>query len=60
VPDLRGLSLKAAIHRVVLVGGTPRVEAAPGGTATRVVAQSPEPGTPLEAGAAVKIKAGAP
>ncbi|MBP7618141.1 MAG: PASTA domain-containing protein, partial [Geothrix sp.] len=60
VPDLTGLSLKAAIHRVVLVGGTPRVETTPGSTATRVVGQSPEPGTVLEAGAVVKIKAGAP
>jgi len=60
VPDLKGLSLKAAIHRVVLVGGTPRVETTPGSTATRVVGQSPEPGTSLEAGAVVKIKAGAP
>jgi hypothetical protein len=60
VPDLAGLSLKAAIHRVVLVGGTPRVEATPGGTATRVLGQSPEPGAPLEPGGLVKIKAGNP
>jgi hypothetical protein len=60
VPDLKGLSLKAAIHRVVLVGGSPKVEAAPGPTATHVVGQSPEPGTPLEPGAVVKIKAGMP
>jgi len=60
VPDLKGLSLKAAIHRVVLVGGNPKVEAAPGASATRVVSQSPEPGTPLEPGGVVKIKAGNP
>lgn len=60
VPDLKGLSLKAAIHRVVLVGGTPRVVAAPGSTATRVLDQSPEPGAPLEPGTVVKIKAGMP
>ena len=60
VPDLKGLSLKAAIHRVVLVGGNPKVEAATGSTATRVVGQSPEPGAPLEPGAVVKIKAGMP
>jgi len=60
VPDLKGLSLKAAIHRVVLVGGHPKVEAAPGTTATRVLGQSPEPGEPLEPGAVVKIKAGLP
>ena len=60
VPDLAGLSLKAAIHRVVLVGGVPRVEAVPGPRATRVLGQSPEPGSPLEPGAVVKIKAGLP
>ncbi len=60
VPDLKGLSLKAAIHRVVLVGGHPKVEAAPGTSATRVLGQSPEPGEPLEPGAVVKIKAGMP
>lgn len=60
VPDLKGLSLKAAIHRVVLVGGSPKVEAAAGPTATHVVGQSPEPGTPLEPGTVVKIKAGMP
>jgi cell division protein FtsI (penicillin-binding protein 3) len=60
VPDLAGLSLKAAIHRVVLVGGRPKVEATPGATATRVVGQSPEVGTALEAGAVVKIKVGSP
>jgi membrane peptidoglycan carboxypeptidase len=60
VPDLQGLSLKAAIHRVVLVGGTPRVESSPGITATRVLGQSPEPGAPLEPGTVVKIKAGMP
>ena len=60
VPDLQGLSLKAAIHRVVLVGGTPKVEAAPGVTATHVVGQSPSPGATLEPGTVVKIKAGMP
>ena len=60
VPDLQDLSLKAAIHRVVLVGGSPKVEATAGVTATRVVGQSPEPGAPLEPGTVVKIKAGIP
>jgi hypothetical protein len=60
VPDLQGLSVKAAIHRVVLVGGTPRVEASAGNRATRVLGQSPEPGAPLEPGTVVKIKAGMP
>ncbi len=60
VPDLRGLSLKAAIHRVVLVGGNPRVETGSTSTATRVLSQTPEPGAPLEPGTVVKIKAGLP
>ncbi len=60
VPDLQGLSVKAAIHRVVLVGGTPRVEVSTGARATRVLGQSPEPGAPLEPGTVVKIKAGMP
>ncbi len=60
VPDLSGLTLKAAIQRVVLVGGVPKVEAAPGVTVVRVVGQSPDPGTPLQAGGVVTIKAGAP
>ena len=60
VPDLQGLSVKAAIHRVVLVGGTPKVDVTPGGRATRVLGQSPEAGAPLEQGSVVKIKAGIP
>ena len=60
VPELKGLSLKAAIQRVVLVGGVPRIEAMPGQQAIRVLAQSPEPGTALEAGTVVKLKAGNP
>ena len=60
VPDLKGLSLKAAIHRVVLVGGRPKVEASPGAASMRVLGQSPEPGAPLEPGTVVKIKAGLP
>jgi hypothetical protein len=60
VPDLSGLSLKAAIHRVVLVGGVPRIDDTPGPEATRVTGQSPAPGAPLEAGTVVKIKAGNP
>lgn len=60
VPDLVGLSLKAAIHRVVLVGGTPRVELTSAATAARVTSQSPEPGAALEAGTVVRIRAGTP
>jgi cell division protein FtsI (penicillin-binding protein 3) len=59
VPNLAGLSLKAAIQRVVLVGGTPQLEAQGfGGKATRVVGQTPEPGATLADGAVVKIKVG--
>jgi len=60
VPDLKGLSLKAAIHRVVLVGGIPKVEASPGTTATVVLGQSHEAGASLEPGTIVVIKAGMP
>ena len=59
VPNLAGLSLKAAIQRVVLVGGTPQLEAQGfSGKATRVTGQSPEPGAPLADGGVVKIKVG--
>jgi cell division protein FtsI (penicillin-binding protein 3) len=60
VPDLSGLSLKAAIQRVVLVGGVPKVDASPGVTVVRVMGQSPDPGTPLQPGGVVTIKAGNP
>jgi cell division protein FtsI/penicillin-binding protein 2 len=58
VPDLKGLPLKAAIHRVVMAGGVPRIEAfgsSPEG-AFLVQGQSPEPGENLESGKPVKIK----
>jgi cell division protein FtsI (penicillin-binding protein 3) len=64
VPSLVGLSLKAAIQRVVLVGGTPSVQTqpgqAPGTTVLKVVGQSPDPGTALAQGGVVTIKAGNP
>lgn len=56
VPDLAGLTLKAAIQRVVLVGGTPQVEGQPGGRASRVGGQSPAAGTVLKEGGIVKIR----
>ncbi len=58
VPDLRGLSLKSAVHRVVLAGGIPQVVGLgeKGSTAYRVAEQEPEPGGPLEAGTAVKLR----
>jgi hypothetical protein len=62
VPDLHGLSLKSAVHRVVLAGGLPRVEGLgeQASTAYRVAGQSPGPGEPLEAGAVVKLQLKAP
>lgn len=58
VPELRGLMLKSAVHRVVLAGGVPKVEGLGEriSTAYKVVGQSPEAGEPLEAGAVVKLQ----
>jgi hypothetical protein len=62
VPDLVGLPLKFAIRRVILAGGTPRMEqpADPGAAAFRVEAQDPPAGTPLAPDAPVFLKARAP
>ena len=57
VPDLAGLTLKSAIHRVLLAGGMPRLDnlgPAQGG-AYRVQGQSPAPGAALEPNGVVKI-----
>ena len=62
VPDLTGLTLKSAIHRVLLAGGVPRLDnlgPAQGG-AYRVHSQSPAPGAALEPQTVVKINLGAP
>jgi membrane peptidoglycan carboxypeptidase len=58
VPDLKGLTLKSAIHRVVLAGGMPRLEGAEpaGPTVYRVQDQSPPAGAALEPNAEVKIR----
>ena len=58
VPDLTGLTLKSAIHRVVLAGGVPRLEGLGSGAGTvyRVQEQSPAPGSPMEPQGLVKIK----
>lgn len=58
VPDVRGLSLKSSVHRVVLAGGTPRVEGLGGKglAAYRVGEQEPEPGGALEAGTVVILR----
>jgi len=59
VPELVGLNLKAAIQRVVLVGGVPRVEGGPGALrGLKVMGQSPEPGAALQEGAIVKLRVG--
>jgi len=62
VPELKGLALKAAVHRVVMAGGTPRIEGLadlPEGPYL-VQGQSPEAGGDLPFGSPVKIKLRAP
>jgi cell division protein FtsI (penicillin-binding protein 3) len=58
VPDLKGLTLKSAIHRVVMAGGSPRLEGLGGdlSKACRVEGQDPAPGAALEPNGPVKIK----
>ncbi len=59
VPEVKGLSLKAAIQRVVMAGGEPRIEGAPGGSmAARVQGQSPEAGADLKPGGPVILRVG--
>ena len=62
VPDLKGLTLKSAIHRVVLAGGVPQLDGLgpPGPNVLRVQEQSPPAGAALEPRTIVKIKVGAP
>ncbi|WP_005036761.1 penicillin-binding transpeptidase domain-containing protein [Holophaga foetida] len=57
VPDVRNLALKSAIQRIVMAGGSPRVEGT-GAAQSRafvVAEQSPEPGTALEPGKPVRL-----
>jgi len=58
VPEVRGLSLKSAVHRIVLAGGRPKIEglSAPPSGAFRITEQSPEPGENLDPGTTVKIR----
>jgi cell division protein FtsI/penicillin-binding protein 2 len=59
VPDLKGLTLKSAIQRVVMAGGIPRIEglgADVRARAFRVDEQQPAAGTPLDPGGKVTIK----
>ncbi len=61
VPDLSGLSLKAALQRILLVGGTPEVKGAPSTAfATKVKGQSPAPGTELKEGDTITITVESP
>jgi len=62
VPDVRGLALKSAIHRIVLAGGTPAVDGLTGSEigVHKVTSQSPEPGQTLESGGTVKISTRGP
>jgi hypothetical protein len=57
VPDLQGLPLKAAVHRVVMAGGVPRIEGIGGASegAYAVQGQSPAAGSNLVFGGVVKI-----
>jgi cell division protein FtsI (penicillin-binding protein 3) len=62
VPDLKGLTVKSAIQRVILAGGTPELEGPGqlGPDVLRVQDQSPPAGTALEPQTVVKIRAGSP
>jgi cell division protein FtsI (penicillin-binding protein 3) len=61
VPDLRGLSLKAALQRVLLVGGMPAVKGAPSTAfGSRVKDQSPAAGTELQDGQTVTLTVESP
>ncbi|MDR3670648.1 MAG: penicillin-binding transpeptidase domain-containing protein [Holophaga sp.] len=62
VPELKGLTLKSAIQRVILAGGVPELEGLGtiGQTALRVQDQSPPAGTALSAQTIVKIRVGGP
>ncbi len=56
VPDLSGLGLKAALQRILLVGGTPEVKGAPSTAfAAKVKTQSPAPGTDLKDGDTITV-----
>ena len=62
VPELKGLTLKSAIHRVVMAGGVPKVAGLEDlrAKAYRVEGQDPQPGAPLEPNGPVTIKVGTP
>jgi cell division protein FtsI (penicillin-binding protein 3) len=58
VPELKGLTLKSAVHRVVMAGGVPRLEGMqqPGASVYRVEEQSPAAGADLPPRTEVRIK----
>jgi membrane peptidoglycan carboxypeptidase len=58
VPELKGLTLKSAVHRVVMAGGVPRLEGMPqpGPSVYRVEEQSPAAGADLPPRTEVRIK----
>jgi len=60
VPDLKGLTLKSAIHLVVLAGGIPKLEGTFGSSssAIRVQSQSPLAGAAMEPRTVIRIKLG--
>jgi hypothetical protein len=59
-PDIVGLSLRSAIQRVALAGGTVRVRSrgSIGSGAYKVASQSPEPGLPLPQNQEVTVTLG--
>jgi membrane peptidoglycan carboxypeptidase len=61
VPDLQGLGLKAALQRILLVGGTPEVRGAPSTSfAAKVKSQSPAPGADIKDGDPITITVESP
>ena len=61
VPDLRGLGLKAALQRILLVGGMPEEKGAPATAfAARVKDQSPAAGAEIKDGDTVTITVESP
>ena len=60
-PDLRGLGLKAALQRILLVGGVPEVRGAPATAfAAKVKDQSPAPGAEIKDGDPITITVESP
>jgi hypothetical protein len=62
VPDIKGLTLKSAIHLVILAGGIPKLDStgSDGSVATRVQDQTPLAGTAMEPQTIIRIKLGMP